>query len=117
MSPAALKEAHRRHHRALIVAHGDGSGRGVRVTIGSRTYDAAVLRDPLRHAPAEDGSGWEKVQNITLSILKTHMPTQPAERTAATIDGVTYLITQIDGQEAVNQAWMISAQRRSPAPS
>lgn len=112
MSAAALKEAHLRHHRALVTAHGDGSGRGVKVTISSRLYDAAVSYGRTRHAPRADGSGWEKVQDITLAILKSAMPSMPEEKTTATIASVDYLITDVAGGGALAQSWIITAQRR-----
>lgn len=112
MSAAALKEAHLRHHRALVTAHGDGSGRGVKVTISGRTYEAAVSYGRTRHSPLADGSGWEKVQDITLAILKSALPAMPAKKTTITIADVDYLITDAAGQGELAQSWIITAQRR-----
>ena len=112
MSAAAIKEAHLRHHRALVTAHGDGSGSGVKVTISSRTYEAAVSYGRTRHMPLADGSGWEKVQDITLAILKSALPAMPAKKTTATIAGVDYLITDVAGEGQLAQSWIITAQRR-----
>lgn len=112
MTATALKEAHRRHQRALLTAHGDGTGRGVSVTIGSRTYEAAVAYGRMRHAPLPDGSGWEKVQDITCTILKTALTAAPAKKTTLTIATVDYLITDVAGEGAIPQSWVITAQRR-----
>ena len=112
MSPAALKEAHLRHHRVMVAVHGDAAGKPVKVTLGTRAYDAAVSYGRTRHLPLEDGSGWDRVQDITLVILKSALPTMPAKKTTASIAGVDYLITDVAGQGELTQSWFITAQRR-----
>ena len=109
MSPAAVRESALRHQRHAEAHH------GAQITIGSTSAKAAAILGPVRHAPQEDGSGWEKVQTLTVTVLKSTLRTMPAKRTAITYNGVDYLITTIGGQTDQEPAWRIEAQRRSPA--
>lgn len=113
MSPAAIKESHLRHHRALITAHGDGSGKGVEVTIGTRTYEAAVSYGRTQHVPLADGSGWEKMQNIVIHVRKDLVPTAPEEKTTVIVNSATYLIDEVGGVNDHDIAWVLRASLRT----
>lgn len=108
MSPAAVLAARKRHQAAH---QGLRSGS---VTISGVTYSAAVVLSPVQNVPKEDGSGWEKMQTITVRVLKSLLAATPGKRTVLTHNSADYLITAIGGQSSNEPAWRIQGTRRSP---
>jgi hypothetical protein len=111
MSPAAVAAARKRHQAA------HQSLRSGTITISGTSYVAAVVLGSVRDVPSEDGSGWEKLQVLTVRLLKTALATAPGKRTVITYAGSDYLISAIGGHSANEPSWRIQADRRSPAAS
>lgn len=111
MNPAAVAAARKRHQAA------HQSLRSGSVSISGSTYAAAVVLGPVQNVPNEEGSGWEKLQILTVRVLKTVLSTAPGKRTVVTYGGTDYLVTSIGGNSPNEPSWRIQAERRSAVAS
>jgi hypothetical protein len=111
MTLAAVQAACQRHQTITEALH-PGS-----ITLAGKNYTAAISLGTIQQVPQEDGSGWDKLQTLTVQVRKALLPTAPGKRTVITHNGVDYLVTTIGGQSAQEPAWRIQAERRSPAAS
>lgn len=109
MSPAAVAAARKRHHNAQQAL------RNASVTINGVVLPVALTRGPVRPVPKEDGSGWEKLETITVRVPKSVLLAAPGKRSVLVYAGVDYLITSIGGQSPGEIAWRLQAERRSPS--
>jgi len=110
MSPAAVREAALRHQRHAEAHHGK------RITIGTATMTAAVILGAVQHRMDENGV-YRRIQPITVTVLKSLLPTAPAKKSVITYAGADYQVDEVAGQNAADVAWHIKAERKLPAPS
>lgn len=106
MTPAAVTAAKKRHQ-----AHAE-LHRGATITIGATSYAAAVIVKPVQHLPKEDGSGWERIQDLLITVLKTRLATSPPKKTIIVFSATDYLVDEVGGQNTNEVAWIIKARRR-----
>lgn len=106
MSFLALDQARERQQQAIDRAFGST------VTLSGTSYPAAVLVGRVEQVPKEDGSGWERVQDITAVVRKSRLPTPPVTKITLTYGSVPYLIESVGGQNSGDVSWVIKGRRR-----
>lgn len=103
-SSTAKKTSLLRHEKML--AH-DQPGK---LTIGGREYAGRVELGPKTFLPLADG-GAARGQRLAARILKSALPTPPAEKTVVTHNGVEFKVSEIGGENSTEVAWLIRALR------
>lgn len=106
MSYLALDQARARHQAAAERTFTST------ITLFGTDYPAAVLVGRVEQVMKDDGSGWERIQDLTATVRKSRLPTAPAEKTHLIHGGVPYLIVNVGGQNAGEIAWVLKARRR-----
>lgn len=105
MSLIALKAAKTRQQKAME-SHYPGT-----ITIGSTPYAGAVQIGGVEQRQNASGHGFIPVQTLSVSILKSRLPTAPASRSMISCNGHDWRIDQVAGDDACEVAWQITAVR------
>ncbi len=105
MSLTALRTAKTAHQRALEAMHP-----GV-ITLAGRNYTGAVQVDAVQVRQNAEGTGLQRLQSLSASVLKTRLSAAPAIGDTLTFDGITWRIGDVAGHDPCEVAWQISARR------
>lgn len=105
MTLAALQTA-KRAAQAALEAQYPGA-----IILAGRAYKAAVQIDAVSLRQRADGSGLQKVQQITVTVLKSRLATAPESREKFTCKGFEWRIDDVAGLDACEIAWTITGVR------
>lgn len=105
MSLTALRAAKTAHQRVLEAMHP-----GV-ITLAGRNYTAAVQVDAVQVRQNAEGTGLQRLQSLSASVLKTRLNAAPAIGDTLTFDGITWRIGDVAGHDPCEVAWQINARR------
>jgi len=82
------------------------------ITINNATVSVAGTLSPLRRPLADFGGGHHLVQTFTFSVMKDLLTTAPvANVTTFTLNGHTFTVREVSGEETHQAAWHIVASR------
>ncbi len=82
-----------------------------KIRLNGIEYDVAVLRGPLDWQPRADGGGTVRIQKLYVDLSKNDHPQRPEQTKLITHEGVEFKIADVDGDNATDLTWSITAVR------